>query len=137
MFDGVEPVCRKEAVDRRGNGTPELQRPLPQDRWATRRSNSVPCERCSPCAFLEGPAPPANPRAANCPAREAPGGEAYAIRPIHATFDDDTVFALVTGAAALPEKSDALVRLGTIAADVVARAYEADSLGEAQSYRAL
>ena len=42
----------------------------------------------------------------------------------------------------LPDRPDALVRLGTIAADVVARAvmrgvYEAQTLGEAQAYREL
>jgi L-aminopeptidase/D-esterase-like protein len=71
----------------------------------------------------------------------AQGGYAYAIRPIHTPFDGDTVFALATGAVPLPEKPDALVRLGTIAADVMARAvmrgvYEAASLGEAISYGA-
>ena len=70
----------------------------------------------------------------------AQGGYAYAIRPIHTPFDGDTVFALATGTVPLPEKPDALLRLGTIAADVVARAvmrgvYEAQSLGEAVAYR--
>ena len=71
----------------------------------------------------------------------AQGGYAYAIRPIHTPFDGDTVFALATGAVPLPDRPDALVRLGTIAADVVARAvmrgvYEAETLGETPSYRA-
>ncbi len=70
----------------------------------------------------------------------AQGGYAYAIRPIHTPFDGDTVFALATGAVLLPDRPDALVRLGTIAADVVARAvmrgvYEAESLGEFVGYR--
>lgn len=70
----------------------------------------------------------------------AQGGYAYAIRPIHTPFDGDTVFALATGAVPLPDRPDALVRLGTIAADVVARAvmrgvYEAESLGEIRCYR--
>jgi L-aminopeptidase/D-esterase-like protein len=70
----------------------------------------------------------------------AQGGYAYAIRPIHTPFDGDTVFALATGAVPLPGKPDALVRLGTIAADVVARAvmrgvYEAETLGEAPAYQ--
>jgi L-aminopeptidase/D-esterase-like protein len=70
----------------------------------------------------------------------AQGGYAYAIRPIHTPFDGDTVFALATGAVPLPDRLDALVRLGAIAADVVARAvmrgvYAADSLGEVPSYR--
>lgn len=70
----------------------------------------------------------------------AQGGYAYAIRPIHTPFDGDTVFAFATGAVPLPDRPDALVRLGTIAADVVARAvmrgvYEAESLGEIRCYR--
>ena len=69
----------------------------------------------------------------------AQGGYAYAIRPIHTPFDGDTVFALATGAVPLPDKPDALVRLGAIAADVVARAvmrgvYEAETLGDMKSY---
>ena len=49
----------------------------------------------------------------------------------HALSTATRVFALATGAVPLPDKPDALVRLGTIAADVVARAvmrgvYEAE-----------
>ena len=67
-------------------------------------------------------------------------GYAFAIRPIHTPFDGDTLFALATDRKALPERPDALLRLGTIAADVVARAvargvYEARDLGEMTSYR--
>ena len=70
----------------------------------------------------------------------AQGGYAYAIRPIYTPFDGDTVFALATGVVPLPDRPDALVRLGAIAADVVARAvmrgvYAADSLGGVPSYR--
>ena len=69
-------------------------------------------------------------------------GYAYAIRPIHTPFDGDTVFALATGAGPLPDRPDALVRLGTIAADVMARAvargvYEALDLGPIRSYRSI
>ena len=70
----------------------------------------------------------------------AQGGYAYAIRPIYTPYDGDTLFALATGAVRLPDKPDALVRLGSIAADVVARAvmrgvYEADGLGGIPGYR--
>ena len=70
----------------------------------------------------------------------AQGGYAYAIRPIYTPFDGDTVFALATGAVPLPDRPDALVRLGAIAADVVARAvmrgvYAAETLGDMPSYR--
>ncbi len=69
----------------------------------------------------------------------AQAGYAYAIRPIHTPFDGDTVFALATDAVPLPDKPDLLLRLGTIAADVVARAvmrgvYEARSLGDIKGY---
>ena len=42
----------------------------------------------------------------------AQGGYAYAIRPIYTPYDGDTLFALATGAEKLPDKPDALVRLG-------------------------
>ncbi|MBL8906269.1 MAG: P1 family peptidase [Rhizobiales bacterium] len=69
-------------------------------------------------------------------------GMARAIRPIHTPFDGDTVFALATGAHALPEpRMPALAALGTLAADCLARAigraiWAADSLGRWPSYRA-
>jgi L-aminopeptidase/D-esterase-like protein len=67
-------------------------------------------------------------------------GYAFAIRPIHTPSDGDTVFALSTGHFPLPDRPNALLRLGAIAADVVARAvargvYEAEDLGEMTSYR--
>ncbi|MCP5433796.1 MAG: P1 family peptidase [Alphaproteobacteria bacterium] len=72
----------------------------------------------------------------------AQDGYARAIRPIHTAFDGDVIFALATGERALGEPRPAAVsRLGALAADCVARAvgrgvYEADTLGEAVSYRA-
>jgi L-aminopeptidase/D-esterase-like protein len=70
----------------------------------------------------------------------AQGGYVYAIRPIHTPFDGDAVFALATGARPPPDRPDALVRLGAVAADVVARAvmrgvHAADDLGEFPAYR--
>lgn len=68
-------------------------------------------------------------------------GMARAIRPIHTPYDGDTVFALATGALALPEaRSLALAALGTLAADCLSRAigraiWAADSLGRWRSYR--
>ena len=73
----------------------------------------------------------------------AQDGLAYAIRPIHTPFDGDTVFALGTGVRPLPSPaSEALLRLGTIAADVLARAvmrgvHEAETLAELPGYREL
>jgi L-aminopeptidase/D-esterase-like protein len=53
----------------------------------------------------------------------AQDGLARAIRPAHAPFDGDVVFALSTGARALPDPAPvSLTRLGSIAADCLARA---------------
>jgi L-aminopeptidase/D-esterase-like protein len=73
----------------------------------------------------------------------AQDGYARAIRPIHTPFDGDVVFSLATGARPLPEdqpRSAAIATLGALAADTLARAvargvYEAESLGNAVSYR--
>lgn len=69
-------------------------------------------------------------------------GYAVAVRPMHTPFDGDTLFALSTGSRPLPDRPDALLRLGTIAADVVARAlargvYLAEDLGDVRAYRSL
>lgn len=72
----------------------------------------------------------------------AQDGLARAIRPVHAPFDGDVLFVLATGTRALgTERRPGLVlELGSIAADCVARAvargvYEAETLGDAVSYR--
>jgi L-aminopeptidase/D-esterase-like protein len=53
----------------------------------------------------------------------AQDGLARAIRPIHAPFDGDVVFALSTGRAPLADPADyTLARLGALAADTLARA---------------
>lgn len=71
----------------------------------------------------------------------AQDGFARAVRPSHTPFDGDTVFAVSTGEAPLGDVAPmALNRLGTIAADCVARAlargvFEAESLGDSVSYR--
>ena len=63
----------------------------------------------------------------------AQDGLARALRPIHTPFDGDVVYAAATGALALTDPMQALVEIGTVAADVVARAiaravYEAHAL---------
>jgi L-aminopeptidase/D-esterase-like protein len=74
----------------------------------------------------------------------AQDGLARAIRPIHSHVDGDTVFVIATGAvrlAAAPmDRLMQLMRLGSIAADCVARSvgravYAASDLGDAISYR--
>jgi L-aminopeptidase/D-esterase-like protein len=72
----------------------------------------------------------------------AADGFARALRPVHAPFDGDTVFAVSTARRALPEPRPASVmRLGSLAADCLSRAiargvYEAESLGQTRSYKA-
>ncbi|PXA93549.1 peptidase T4 [Caulobacter sp. D5] len=65
----------------------------------------------------------------------AQDGLARAIRPVHTPFDGDVVFALASGAQALgdgPGRAVALARLGSAAADTLARAI-ARGVFEAQS----
>jgi L-aminopeptidase/D-esterase-like protein len=52
----------------------------------------------------------------------AQDGLARAIRPLHTPFDGDTVFALSTGAGPPPAAPNLLLRLGSAAADCLARA---------------
>jgi L-aminopeptidase/D-esterase-like protein len=65
---------------------------------------------------------------------------ARAIRPIHAPFDGDVVFAISTGARPLTEpRALCLAELGSLAADCLSRAiargvYHASSLGAAAAY---
>jgi L-aminopeptidase/D-esterase-like protein len=48
---------------------------------------------------------------------------ARAIRPVHAPFDGDVVFALSTGRRDLPEpRAYTVARIGALAADVLSRA---------------
>jgi len=71
----------------------------------------------------------------------AADGLARAIRPSHTPFDGDTIFVMTTGVRALSgERPRTLTRLGSIAADCLARAiargvYAAESIGAIKSYR--
>ncbi len=73
----------------------------------------------------------------------AQDGFARAIRPVHAPFDGDVVFALSSGARPLPEPTAlALTTLGSAAADCLARAvcrgvFEATALGHERCWRDL
>ncbi len=68
-------------------------------------------------------------------------GFARALRPVHAPFDGDTVFAVSTAKRPIAEpRPRDVMRLGSIAADCLSRAiargvYEAGSLGQTKSYR--
>jgi L-aminopeptidase/D-esterase-like protein len=75
-------------------------------------------------------------------AQMASAGFARAIRPVFAPFDGDVVFALATGAAPLAAAAAgrpmALARIGSLAADALARAiargvHAADAIGGAQA----
>jgi L-aminopeptidase/D-esterase-like protein len=71
----------------------------------------------------------------------AADGFARALRPVHTPFDGDMVFGVTTAKRAVGEpRQRNIMRLGSIAADCVARAiargvYEAHSLGTMKSYR--
>lgn len=71
----------------------------------------------------------------------AADGFARALRPVHTPFDGDIVFAVSTAKHKLGEqRAREVMRLGSIAADTLARAiargvYEAETLGKAKSYR--
>jgi L-aminopeptidase/D-esterase-like protein len=73
----------------------------------------------------------------------AADGFARALRPVHTPFDGDIVFGITTQKRAVGEpRQRNIMRLGSIAADCVARAiargvYEAQSLGLMKSYREL
>jgi L-aminopeptidase/D-esterase-like protein len=73
----------------------------------------------------------------------AADGFARALRPVHSPFDGDIVFGVTTAMRAVGEpRQRNIMRLGSIAADCVARAiargvYEAQSLGPMKSYREL
>lgn len=71
----------------------------------------------------------------------AADGMARALRPAHAPFDGDTIFALSTARRPLGDmRQISVMQLGNAAADCLARAiargvYEAKTLGEMRSYR--
>jgi L-aminopeptidase/D-esterase-like protein len=73
----------------------------------------------------------------------AADGFARALRPVHTPFDGDIVFGVTTAKRAVGEpRQRNIMRLGSIAADCVARAiargvHEAQSLGAMKSYREL
>ncbi|MEK9660441.1 MAG: P1 family peptidase [Alphaproteobacteria bacterium] len=75
----------------------------------------------------------------------AQDGLARAIRPVHTPYDGDTVFALATGRRAAADdtavRTAAIMRVGTLAADCLARAvargiFAAETLGDMVSWRA-
>jgi L-aminopeptidase/D-esterase-like protein len=70
-------------------------------------------------------------------------GLARAIRPVHTPFDGDVAFAVATGRRALPEpRALSLARLGSLAADCLARSveravWEAEDMGSIRCHRSV
>lgn len=117
------------------------QRPLPKDyRLELDYTFSRPEGASTTLAVVATDADLSKPQAKRV-AMMAQDGLARAIRPVHSPFDGDTVFVLSTGKKALADPTTGLAKLGMLAADCVARAiargvFEAESLGDMESYRA-
>jgi L-aminopeptidase/D-esterase-like protein len=90
------------------------------DDWGL--AKAVPAERMNTtiaCVALDAALTPAQAKRVAVMAQD---GLARAIRPIHAPFDGDVVFALSTAARPLEGGDFTIARLGALAADVLARA---------------
>jgi L-aminopeptidase/D-esterase-like protein len=102
----------------------------PEDWGLAKRDGAARANTTLACVAVDAVLSPAQARRLAIMAQD---GLARAIRPIHAPFDGDVVFALATGGRPLGESRDlTLARLGSIAADCLARAvargvYEARS----------
>ncbi|HRP12291.1 MAG TPA: P1 family peptidase [Terricaulis sp.] len=109
--------------------------------WGGAKANPAPRANTTiACVALDAALTPAE---AKRIAQMASAGLARAIRPVFAPFDGDVVFALSTGARALPEpRAFTLARFGALAADCLTRAvargvHAAQALGAAQAWRDL
>jgi L-aminopeptidase/D-esterase-like protein len=91
----------------------------PED-WGLAKTAAAPRNTTIACVATDVALTPAQARRVAIMAQD---GLARAIRPIHAPFDGDVVFAISTGRQACPEPAALTVaRLGSLAADVLARA---------------
>ena len=92
----------------------------PPDDWGLAKSPAAARNTTIACVATDAILTPAQARRLAVMAQD---GLARAIRPVHAPFDGDVVFALATGAKPLAEPAAfTLARLGALAADVLARA---------------
>ncbi|WP_293901586.1 P1 family peptidase [Phenylobacterium sp.] len=90
------------------------------DQWGAAKRPDEPRNTTIACVATDAILTPAQARRLAIMAQD---GLARAIRPVHAPFDGDVVFALATGRRPLGEAADfVLARLGALAADTLARA---------------
>ncbi|KAA5805035.1 P1 family peptidase [Alkalicaulis satelles] len=104
-----------------GGARPDVTRTISAEDWGAAKMDGRPLANTTLCVVAT------DARLTKDQARRmavmAQDGLARAVRPAHAPFDGDVVFALSTGRIALPEPAPAaLTRLGAIAADCLARA---------------
>ena len=103
----------------------------PPDAWGLAKSPAESRNTTIACVATDAALTPAEARRVAVMAQD---GLARAIRPVHAPFDGDVVFALSTGRRAMAEpRAYALARLGALAADCLARAV-ARGVFEAQAW---
>ncbi len=121
-----------------GLGCPE-NLPFIADDWGAAKIN--PGARANTTLGVVATSAKLNPSQAKRLAIMAQDGIARALRPAHAPFDGDIVFALATGTDDQQYVDElTLTRLGSMAADTLARAiarglYEAESLGNMTAWR--
>ena len=90
------------------------------DQWGSAKRPDAARNTTIACVATDAVLTPAQARRVAVMAQD---GLARAIRPVHAPFDGDVVFALSTGRRALGEAPDQMIaRLGALAADALARA---------------
>ena len=103
-----------------GGLAPSTVRAAPED-WGLAKAEAAPRQNTTiACVATDAVLTPAEARRVAIMAQD---GLARAIRPVHAPFDGDVVFALSTGKIPLPEpRAFAVTRIGALAADALARA---------------
>jgi L-aminopeptidase/D-esterase-like protein len=103
-----------------GGLAPSPLRVSPDDWGLAKRDPKLGANTTIACVAVDAILDPAQARRLAVMAQD---GLARAIRPVHTPFDGDVVFALATGARALPDPTAfSLTRLGAAAADCLARA---------------
>lgn len=119
--DGVTFWAAPFEIDGEFGGRSPAGLAIAPDDWGLAKANPAPRENTTiACVATDAALSPAQ---AKRVAIMAQAGLAQAIRPVHAPFDGDVVFALSTGRLNLGEAPDRMVaRLGALAADCLARA---------------
>jgi len=110
-----------EIGDESGGARPDPRTPLDPEDWGAAKTGGGPLQNTT-IAVVATDAALTKDQARRV-AVMAQDGLARAIRPVHAPFDGDVVFALSTQAHALPQPwPHAVARIGSLAADCLARA---------------